>query len=84
MIGEQYLHLPGPTPVPERVVRAMSKPMVNLRGPEYKRVITRATEEIKQIYHTQEHVLIYTASGTGAMEAAVVNFISSGVKVLGV
>lgn len=84
MIGEQYLHLPGPTPVPERVVRAMSKPMINHRGPEFKRVITRATEEIKQIYHTQEHVLIYTASGTGAMEAAVVNFISPGDKVLAV
>lgn len=84
MIGEQYLLLPGPTPIPDRVVRAMSKPMVNHRGPEFKKIITRVTEEIKQIYHTNQYVLIYTASGSGALEAAVVNFISPGDKVLAV
>lgn len=84
MIGEQYLLLPGPTQVPERVIRAMNKPMINHRGPEFKKIITRATEEIKEIYRTQQHVLIYTASGSGAMEAAVVNFISPGDKVLAV
>jgi len=84
MTGEQYLLLPGPTPIPERVLRAMSKPMINHRGPEFKQIITRVTDEIKQIYHTNQYVLIYSASGSGALEAAVVNFISPGDKVLAV
>ncbi len=84
MIGEQYLLLPGPTPVPERVVRAMSRPMVNHRGSEFKEILINVTEGIKQVYHTKHQVLIYPASGTGALEAAVVNFISPGDKVLAV
>lgn len=84
MTGEQYLLLPGPTPIPDRVVRAMSKPMINHRGPEFKQIITRVTGGIKQIYHTNQHVLIYPASGSGALEAAIVNFISPGDKVLAV
>ncbi|WP_276619162.1 pyridoxal-phosphate-dependent aminotransferase family protein [Syntrophomonas wolfei] len=84
MIGEQYLLLPGPTPVPERVVRAMSRPMVNHRGSEFKEILLNVTEGIKQVYHTEHQVLIYPASGTGALEAAVVNFISPGDKVLAV
>ncbi|WP_276663182.1 pyridoxal-phosphate-dependent aminotransferase family protein [Syntrophomonas wolfei] len=84
MIGEQYLLLPGPTPVPERVVRAMSRPMVNHRGSEFKEILINVTEGIKQVYHTEHQVLIYPASGTGALEAAVVNFISPGDKVLAV
>jgi aspartate aminotransferase-like enzyme len=84
MIGDQYLLLPGPTPIPERVIRAMSQPMVNHRGPEFKQLLLEATEKIKQIYRTNQQVLIYPASGTGALEAAVVNFLSPGDKVLAV
>lgn len=84
MIGEQYLLLPGPTPVPERVVRAMSRPLVNHRGPEFKEIITGVTAGIKKIYRTEHHVLIYPASGTGGLEAAVVNFISPGDRVLAI
>lgn len=84
MIGEQYLHMPGPTPVPERVVRAMSRPMVNHRGNEFREILSNVTKGIKQVYHTEHQVLIYPASGTGALEAAVVNFISPGDKVLAV
>ncbi|MGI6452689.1 MAG: pyridoxal-phosphate-dependent aminotransferase family protein [Syntrophomonadaceae bacterium] len=84
MIGEQYLLLPGPTPVPERVVRAMSKPLVNHRGPEFMAIVNEVTENVKRIYQTKGHLLIYPASGTGAMEAAVVNFISPGDKVLSI
>jgi len=84
MIGEQYLLLPGPTPIPERVVRAMGKPMVNHRGPEFKQILTEITENIKKIYRTRENILIYPASGTGALEAAVVNFLSPGDKVLAI
>lgn len=84
MIGDQYLLLPGPTPIPERVVRAMSKPMVNHRGPEFKQLLLEVTGELKEVYQTKQHVLIYPASGTGALEAAVVNFLSPRDKVLAV
>lgn len=84
MRGDQYLLLPGPTPVPERVVRAMSKPMVNHRGPEFKKLLMDVTDGVKKIYRTKQHVLIYPSSGTGALEAAVVNFISPGDKVLAI
>lgn len=84
MTGDQYLLLPGPTPIPERVTRAMSQPMVNHRGPEFKQVLTEVVQGLKQVYRTDQHVLIYPASGTGAMEAAVVNFLSPGDKVLAV
>jgi len=62
----------------------MSQPMVNHRGPEFKQLLLEATEKIKQIYRTNQQVLIYPASGTGALEAAVVNFLSPGDKVLAV
>ncbi len=84
MIGEQYLLLPGPTPVPERVVRAMSRPLVNHRGPEFRDVINDVTAGVKKVYGTKHNVLIYPASGTGGLEAAVVNFISPGDRVLAV
>lgn len=84
MTGDQFLLLPGPTPVPERVVRAMSRPMVNHRGLEFKQILTEVTEGIKKVYRTEKNVLIFPASGTGALEAAVVNFISPGDKVLAV
>jgi len=84
MKGDQYLLLPGPTPIPERVIRAMSKPMVNHRGSEFKQLLTEVTEGVKRVYRTNQHLLIYPASGTGALEAAVVNFLSPGDKVLAV
>jgi aspartate aminotransferase-like enzyme len=84
IVGEQFLLLPGPTPVPERVVRAMSKPVINHRGPEFRQILGDVIEGVKQIYRTQHNVLIYPASGTGALEAAVVNFISPGDKVIAI
>ena len=84
MKGDQYLLLPGPTPIPERVIRAMSKPVVNHRGSEFKQLLTEVTEGVKRVYRTNQHLLIYPASGTGALEAAVVNFLSPGDKVLAV
>ncbi|MDD3852403.1 MAG: alanine--glyoxylate aminotransferase family protein, partial [Syntrophomonadaceae bacterium] len=84
MTGDQYLLLPGPTPIPERVVRAMSKPLINHRGPEFRDLILEVTEGIKQVCQTSQNLLIYPSSGSGALEAAVVNFISPGDKVLAV
>jgi aspartate aminotransferase-like enzyme len=84
MKGEPYLFLPGPTPVPERVARAMNRPMINHRGEEFQGIIEEVLAGIKQIYRTNANLLIYPSSGTGGLEAAVVNFISPGDKVLGI
>jgi len=84
MKGEPYLLLPGPTPVPERVARAMNRPMINHRGNEFKGILEDVVAGIKSIYRTQANLLIYPASGTGGLEAAVVNFISPGDKVLAI
>jgi len=84
MKGAQYLLLPGPTPIPQRVARAMDRPMINHRGPEFKAIIEDVIEGVKRIYRTGEQLLIYPASGTGGLEAAVVNFISPGDKVLAI
>ncbi|HEX3011801.1 MAG TPA: alanine--glyoxylate aminotransferase family protein [Syntrophomonadaceae bacterium] len=84
MRGEQYLLLPGPTPVPEKILRAMSMPMINHRGPEFKELLMEVTEGVKKVFATRQKVLIYPSSGSGMLEAAVVNFISPGDKVLAV
>ena len=84
MNGEQYLLLPGPTPVPERVARAMNRSMINHRGPEFKAIHDEVVEGVKKIYHTNQHVVIYPSSGTGGLEAAVANFIAPGDRVLAI
>lgn len=84
MKGEPYLLLPGPTPVPERVARAMNRSMINHRGNEFKTILEEVVARIKMVYRTQANLLIYPASGTGGLEAAVVNFISPGDKVLAI
>lgn len=81
-ISKQNLRTPGPTPVPEDIVEAMSNPMINHRGPEFMELISRTTEQLKQVFMTRGDLYILTASGTGAMEASVVNTLSPGDKVL--
>ncbi len=81
-IGRHFLHIPGPTPVPDRVLRAMDTPIIDHRGPEFSKLAKRALESIKTIFKTTNPVIIYTATGTGAWEAALVNTLSAGDKVL--
>jgi aspartate aminotransferase-like enzyme len=78
------LRIPGPTPCPPEVLQAMSGPMINHRGPEFAAMLQRVTERLKVGFQTQNDVLILTSSGTGALEAAVVNTLSPGDEVLGV
>ncbi len=78
------LRIPGPTPVPDDVRDAMGRQMINHRGPEFAEIVTRVTEGLKTLFQTQNDVLTLTASGTGAMEAMVVNFLSPGDRALGV
>ena len=76
------LRIPGPIPVPDDILQTMSTPMINHRGPEFKDMLYRVTEGLKQVFETQDDVYILTSSGTGAMEAAVVNTLSPGDKVV--
>ena len=81
-ILKQNLRTPGPTPVPDDIMDAMSNPMINHRGPEFFELISRTTEQLKQVFMTRSDLYILTASGTGALEAAIVNTLSPGDQVL--
>jgi alanine-glyoxylate transaminase/serine-glyoxylate transaminase/serine-pyruvate transaminase len=80
--GRHFLQIPGPTPIPDRVLRAMDTPIIDHRGPEFAVMAKRALEGIKTIFKTANPVIIYTATGTGAWEAALVNTLSPGDRVL--
>ncbi len=84
MSKDVNLRIPGPTPLPDRVREAGSRQMVNHRGPEFRELITRVTERLKTAFVTRNDILIMTASGTGGLEAAIVNFLSPGDPVLAV
>ncbi|MGE5455254.1 MAG: pyridoxal-phosphate-dependent aminotransferase family protein [Methylocystaceae bacterium] len=81
---QQYLMLPGPTPVPPRILRALSQPMINHRGPEFKVLMERVLSGVKQVYQTQNQVVIFPSSGTGVLEATIANFVSRGDQVLAI
>jgi aspartate aminotransferase-like enzyme len=78
------LRIPGPTPCPPEVLEAMGWPMINHRGPEFQKMLHEVTDKLKQIFQTKKDVLILTSSGTGGLEAAVVNTLSPGDKVLSI
>ena len=78
------LRIPGPTPCPPEVLEAMAWPMINHRGPEYKKMIYEVTDKLKEVFQTKYDLYILTGSGTGGLEAGVVNMLSPGDKVLSV
>jgi len=80
----EHLRIPGPTPCPDEVLQAMTKQMINHRGPEFQQIMQDITAGLKQVFQTQNDVFLLTASGTGGMEAAIVNTLSPGDKVLSV
>lgn len=80
--GHHFLQIPGPSPVPERVLRAIAAPVIDHRGPEFARLGKEVLEGCQQIFKTSGSVIIYPSSGTGAWEAAIVNTLSPGDKVL--
>lgn len=80
--GKHFLQIPGPTNVPDRVLRAMDYPTIDHRGPEFAEIAKRVLDKIKLIFKTSEPVIIYPGSGTGAWEAAIVNTLNEGDKVL--
>ena len=80
--GKHFLQIPGPTNVPDRVLRAMDYPTIDHRGPDFAELGLRVLDRIKLIFKTSEPVIIFPASGTGAWEAAMVNTLSAGDKIL--
>ena len=80
--GRHFLQIPGPSPVPDRILRAMSLPTIDHRGPEFGVLGKQLIAGLQQIFKTRHPVVIYPASGTGAWEAALVNTLSAGDRVL--
>ncbi|WP_405402164.1 pyridoxal-phosphate-dependent aminotransferase family protein [Paracoccus sp. Ld10] len=80
--GRHFLQIPGPSPVPDRVLRAMSAQVIDHRGPEFAELGLKALSAVKTIFKTEQHVVIYPASGTGAWEAALANVLQEGDRVL--
>jgi alanine-glyoxylate transaminase/serine-glyoxylate transaminase/serine-pyruvate transaminase len=80
--GRHFLQIPGPTTVPDRVLRAIDMPVLDHRGPEFAVLGFEVLAGIQRIFRTKQPVIIYPSSGTGAWEAAIVNTLSPGDKVL--
>lgn len=79
---KKYLMTPGPTPVPEEIRQEMAKPIIHHRTKEYQAIFKDATEGLKKIFKTSGDLFTFTSSGTGAMEASIVNVLSPGDKVI--
>lgn len=80
--GRHFLQIPGPTNVPDAVLRAIDQPTIDHRGPEFQRLGLRILENLPKVFQTRQPVIVYAGSGTGAWEAALVNTLSPGDTVL--
>ena len=80
--GRHFLQIPGPTPIPERILAAMSRQVLDHRGPAFQELGLRVLQNVKSLFKTKGHVVIYPSSGTGAWEAAMTNTLSSGDRIL--
>ena len=80
--GRHFLQIPGPTNVPDRILRAIDRPVIDHRGPEFAKLGREVLENIRPIFQTTGRVIIYPGSGSGAWEAAIVNTLSPGDRVL--
>lgn len=80
--GRHFLQIPGPTPVPERILMAMMKQILDHRGPEFQKLGQRVLANVKPLFKTEQPVIIFPASGTGAWEASLTNTMSPGDQVL--
>ena len=80
--GRHFLQIPGPTNVPDRILRAMARPTIDHRGPEFRTLTREVLDGLRAVFKTRQPVVIYPASGTGAWEGALVNTLSPGDRVL--
>jgi len=78
MPRRQYLQVPGPTNIPERILRSLSQPLINHRGPEFERLLNENLHGLKKVFRTENDILLFPASGSGMMESVVVNLFSPG------
>jgi len=78
----QQLRIPGPTPCPPEVLKAIGRQMINHRGKEFAEIIRDITPKLQQVFQTKNDVFFLASSGTGGMEAGVVNTLSPGDKIL--
>lgn len=82
MAKRNILLTPGPTPVPPSVLKVLSEPIFHHRTPQYREIFKHVSEDLKKVFRTKQNVYTFTGSGTLAMEASVVNFLSAGDKVI--
>jgi aspartate aminotransferase-like enzyme len=80
-LEKRYLFTPGPTPVPPQVLAAGAEPIVHHRGPDFREIYARTLARLKDVFRTESDVLLFTSSGTGAMESAVANLTEAGQRV---
>ena len=80
--GRHFLQIPGPTPIPDRVLRAMDYQVLDHRGPKFQILAKRVLEKVKTVFKTKSHVIIFPSSGSGAWEAAMMNVLNPGDKIL--
>src|SRR5437879_13682958 len=80
--GRHFLQIPGPTNIPDRVLRAIGQPIIDHRGAEFAKLAKEVLEGLSSIFQTNSSVVMYPSSGTGAWEAALVNTLSPGDRVL--
>jgi len=79
---KKYLLIPGPTPIPPRVIKAMTQPIIGHRSPEYGEIFKGVVENLKYVFQTENDILVFSSSGTGGMEASIVNLLSPGDKAI--
>ncbi len=82
MIRRQYLQVPGPTNIPDRILRSLSQPLINHRGPEFESMLAENTQGLKKVFRTENDILMFPSSGSGMLESVVVNLFSPGDTVL--
>ena len=82
MADKRYLMTPGPTPVPPEVLAAMSQPIVHHRGPDFRPVYRECLDRLRDVFRTSSEILLFTSSGTGALESAIANLCSPGDRIV--
>jgi aspartate aminotransferase-like enzyme len=78
MEQRQFMQIPGPTNIPDRILRSLAQPIINHRGPEFDALVTECVSGLKAVYRTENDVLLFPSSGSGVLESAIVNLFSPG------
>ena len=76
MERRQFLQIPGPTNIPDRILRSLSQPIINHRGPEFEELVAGCVKGLKEVFKTNNDILIFPSSGSGVLESAIVNLFS--------